>query len=57
MVSDPTQSRLDTARHLADIYRHLPTVEALLVVGSVVRGTADVGSDLAIDILWRGAPV
>ena len=56
MVSDPTQSRLDTARHLADIYRHLPTVEALFVAGSVARGTADVGSDLEIDILWREPP-
>ncbi len=55
-MSDPVQSRLDAARRLADVYRQLPTVDALFVAGSVARGTADVGSDLEIDILWREPP-
>lgn len=55
-MTNPIQSRLAQAQQLMAWYRDIPTVDAVFVAGSVARGTADTGSDLEIDILWREPP-
>lgn len=48
--------RLALAERIAPAYAANPHVAAVLLAGSVARGTADEFSDIEVDIFWMAAP-
>src|SRR5262245_252262 len=44
------------AEHAAQFYAANPKVAAVLLAGSVARGTADQFSDIELDIFWAKTP-
>jgi hypothetical protein len=56
MEDDPVEVRMEVARRAVERYASDPNVAAVGVAGSVGRGTADVWSDLELDVYWHEPP-
>jgi hypothetical protein len=54
--SDASQWRLCLARQITQGYVASPSVDAVLLIGSVSRGWADAYSDIELGVFWRGDP-
>ncbi len=55
-MNEATQLRLALAHKIAPAYAADPKVAAVVLAGSVGRGTADNFSDIEIDVFWKAAP-
>jgi predicted nucleotidyltransferase len=55
-MSQATAKRKALAQRIAPAYAANPKVRAVLLAGSVARGTADDFSDIEIDVFWAEAP-
>lgn len=55
-MNDATTKRLALAERIAPAYAANPKVRAVLLAGSVARGTADQFSDIEIDVFWAEPP-
>ena len=55
-MNKATEVRLDLARRNAERYAQNPNVQAILLVGSVSRGTADDYSDVDCSIYYAETP-
>lgn len=55
-MNDELTRRTSSANRIAAAYAANPNVCAVLLAGSVARGTADAFSDIEIDIYWNQAP-
>ncbi|WP_407542557.1 nucleotidyltransferase domain-containing protein (plasmid) [Deinococcus radiomollis] len=55
-MSQPPSWRWAYARRLADAYERQPEVRAVMVGGSVARGTDDRFSDLELGVFWAADP-
>ena len=55
-MNKATAIRMALARRIAPAYAANPKVRAVLLAGSVARGTADHFSDIEIDVFWAEPP-
>jgi predicted nucleotidyltransferase len=51
-MNEASQQRLERARSIAAVYAGHPGVRAIIVGGSVARGTAYEGSDIDLGVFW-----
>ena len=55
-MNEATIKRMALAQRIAPAYAANPKVRAVLLAGSVARGTADHFSDIEIDVFWAEPP-
>ena len=55
-MNEATAKRMALAQRIAPAYAANPKVRAVLLAGSVARGTADRFSDIEIDVFWAEPP-